>query len=305
MSGFGVPRRVVPVAVALLVVAACRPVGTPRPHTAAEAPIRARAARGAVLYAGYCAGCHGADGDSVGPVAALLQLRPAHLRDPAVLAADDRALVGALLGDEPLVISPRRNAVAEDLQVKALLEYLPNLSSQNWPRVRAGRFAYESSCAPCHGTYGTGEGVLGSWGDRPPADLHDAGRRYTDAGLEGVMRHGVGYMPPMGDLLPPAERRAIVAYVRILSPAYRAYDTYCAGCHGDDGRGVDPEDLAAPEVAGPPIDPAALAGLDPAERRARVLHMFRREHGLMPHFRDTLEEPELRDIFAYLRSGAS
>jgi len=295
--------RVVVVVGAIGAAAACRPIGTGRPNGSGPAR-RARVARGATLYAGYCAGCHGADGTGHGPVAAMLRLRPANLRDPAVLAAAAAELVRALLGDEPLPTAPRRSVVAEELEVNALLEYLPTLSTRNWPRVRAGRFAYESACAPCHGTYGTGEGVLGSLGDRPPANLHEAGAHDTDAGLDGVMRQGVRYMPPMGDVLPPAERRAIAAYVRVLSPGYRTYDTYCAGCHGDDGRGVDAEDLAAPAVAGPPIDSASLA-LDPGVRQTRVLHMLRRERGLMPHFRDTLEEPELRDILAYLRSGAS
>jgi mono/diheme cytochrome c family protein len=292
---------VVLVAVTLVAAAACQPTrpASPRPVAPSTgSPV----ARGAVLYAGYCAGCHGSDGSGVGPVADVLRMRPSNLRDPAVLARTDRALVDALLGDAPLPTAPRWSAVAEALQVDALLAYLPSLATQNWARVRAGRFAYESTCAPCHGTYGTGEGVIGALGGPPPADLPRVRERYTGAGLDGVIRQGAGAMLAFDDLLPRSERRAIVAYVRILSPGHRTYDTYCAGCHGDDGRGVHPEDVASPALAAPPIDSAALVRLDPAARRAQVLHMFRRERGLMPHFRDILGEAQLRDVLAYLRS---
>ena len=104
----------------------------------------------------------------------------------------------------------------------------------------------------------------------------------------------------------PGEVRAVVAYVRHLSKGYRLYDTFCASCHGDDGRGVHPEDLLSPSMVAPRLDGGTLKRLSPTAARAKILHMVRRESGRMPHFRDTLTEGQLFDIVAYLRrSGAS
>jgi mono/diheme cytochrome c family protein len=128
-----------------------------------------------------------------------------------------------------------------------------------------------------------------------------ARERYTDPALARIAVDGVGTMPPLADTFEPGELRALVAYVRHLSKGYRLYDTYCASCHGDDGRGVHPEDLLPPSMPAPHIDAETVKRLGPAETRAKVLHMLRRESGRMPHFQDTLTEAQLRDIVAYLR----
>jgi mono/diheme cytochrome c family protein len=260
-------------------------------------------ARGAVLYAAYCGGCHGFDGRGDGPVARTLNLAPTDLRAPRLLAdVSDAELIDRIKNGTPLATRPTRSAFAEERQLVALTTYVGALSSHDWPRARAGRIVYDRACGTCHGAYGTGEGVIGGLLKRPPANLQTAAVRYTDPALAAVVRQGAGTMPPMGDMLDPSEVRAVVAYVRLLSPGYRVYDTYCAGCHGDDGRGVHPEDRLAPAVAAPAIDPASLGALTEAERRARILHMFRREQGLMPHFRDILSDQELGDVVAFLRS---
>ena len=117
------------------------------------------------------------------------------------------------------------------------------------------------------------------------------------------MRSGAGAMPAMGDLLTQEEVRQVVAYVRLLSPGHRLYDTYCASCHGDDGRGVHAEDALPPALVAPPLEPRRLTAMKADTRRAAVLHMFERERGLMPHFRDTLGETQLADVVAYLRAS--
>ncbi len=59
----------------------------------------------------------------------------------------------------------------------------------------------------------------------------------------------------------------------LLSPSerseagYRLYDTYCAACHGDDGRGVHPEDLLPPATKAPVIGAATVT-------RAAVAHVL-------------------------------
>jgi len=290
-------------------VAACRPVvhnAKTAPRTPASSAVADPVARGAVLYAAYCAGCHGPHGHGDGPIAEVLDIRPANLRAPGLLDRnDDAAVVDRILHCTPLASSPRRNAVAEDLQADAIAAYVPTLSGSNWELLRTGRFVFEGACAPCHGAYGQGEGVFGATNDPPPPNLMIARERYSDAGLARVATEGVGTMPPLADTFEPGELRALIAYVRHLSKGYRLYDTYCASCHGDDGRGVHPEDLLPPSTPAPVIGAETVRRLGPTATRARVLHMLRRESGRMPHFQDTLTEAQLRDIVAYLRRSSS
>jgi len=261
-------------------------------------------ARGAVLYAENCAGCHGSDGRGNGPVARAIGVGPPDLRAPGLLdRSSDRELVDRLLHGSPLHTSTPRSPVADDLQTDALAAYIPTLSPRNWEMLRAGRVTFEGLCAPCHGAYGNGEGVLGAQDSPPPADLVIARERYTDTALVQVALQGVGNMPPAADRLDGGRGRALVAYVRHLSKGYRLYDTYCASCHGDDGRGVDAEDRMPPAVEAPVLDAGTATRLGPKAYRARILHMLRREQGLMPHFRDTVDEEQLGAILAYLRSG--
>jgi mono/diheme cytochrome c family protein len=97
----------------------------------------------------------------------------------------------------------------------------------------------------------------------------------------------------------------LVAYVRLLSKGYRLYDTYCAGCHGDDGHGVHPEDRLPPATVAPELGAEQIARLGSRERQGRVLHMVRRERGMMPHFRDSLTESQLQEIIEFLRVRGS
>lgn len=285
---------------------ACRPPATHGPkHPVVSAPTPAPVARGAVLYAAYCAGCHGPAGHGDGPVAEVIDIRPANLRTPGLLDQNgDDAVIERLLHGTPLRSSPRRNAVAEDLETDAIAGYLSTLSTGNWELLRAGRFVFEGACAPCHGAYGQGEGVLGATNNPPPPSLLTARERYTDQALGAIAVSGVGTMPPMADTFEPGELRALIEYVRHLSKGYRLYDTYCAACHGDDGRGVHPEDLLPPAMKAPVIGADTVARLGADGTRAKVLHMLRRESGRMPHFQDTLTDAQLRDILAYLRHRA-
>lgn len=285
--------------------AACRPPAPPppaKPTAAVASDASYAAARGAVLYAAYCGGCHGPYGRGDGPVAAVLDLTPTDLRTPGLLdRATDQEIVDRLLHGTPLRASPRRSAVAEDLQVDAIAAYLPTLAASDWEVLRVGRFVFEGACAPCHGAYGQGEGVIGATNDPPPPNLMTAREHYTDASLAAVATDGIGDMPPMADTFEAGELRAVVAYVRHLSKGYRLYDTYCAACHGDDGRGVHPEDLLPPAMPAPRLGPDTVTRLGPQGTRNKILHMLRRESGRMPHFRETLTEPQLRDVVAYLR----
>jgi mono/diheme cytochrome c family protein len=285
----------------LCVVAACVAPAARRAHPTARLPRdEARALmQGAALYDGYCAGCHGEGASGDGPIAVVLGLDPADVRTVVAAATDDE-LVRRLMDGDRLPTAPDPDAT-DRLHVEELERHLAVLGRADTDRLRTGRVVYERACVGCHGFYGDGADVDFS-GFTLPANLEVALTKHTDASLAEVVRSGVDDMVPLYDPLEDYEIRALTAYVRTLSPGLRLYDGYCAACHGDDGRGVHPEDAMAPAVVPTPLQPEALMRLPADERRARILHMFRRQQGLMPHFRGVLDDGELRAILAYLRA---
>lgn len=277
-----------------LIAAACRPV--PRAHPVGAAVVLPPSAveRGAVTYAAYCAGCHGAKGNGRGDFARFLGFEAADLRAPALRTLSDEALVDRIMQGAPLTLRPGASTLPNELDVDALAAYLPLLGATDRELLRVGRLVFEDACAPCHGAYGRSEGAIAHW--LGITDLLTTRERHSDAGLARISRAGIGNMPALvPDAFDPGEVRALIAYVRHLSDGFRLYDTYCAACHGDDGQGIYSQDLPPPAGRAPPL----RAPFPPQQ----ILHMLQRERGLMPHFRDLVGAARIRDVIAYLRSG--
>ncbi len=70
----------------------------------------------------------------------------------------------------------------------------------------------------------------------------------------------------------------------------RLYVTHCAGCHGDDGRGVAP---------GAPDFRRASSLLRPD---AELLLSMRSGRGTMPGYQGVLDRYQMLDLIAYLRT---
>lgn len=83
-----------------------------------------------------------------------------------------------------------------------------------------GRERFDVFCSPCHGRIGDGQGMIARRGFalvRQPRNLHiERLQRATDGYLFSVITKGYGAMMPYDDRVPPADRWAIVAYVRAL-----------------------------------------------------------------------------------------
>ncbi len=286
-------RWLAPLAAALI-TATCRPVPRALMGAPAVAPRPSAVERGAVTYAGYCAGCHGMNGNGRGSFARFLGMEAAELYGRALRAASDRELVDRIMDGAPLTVRAGASTLPEGLDVEALAAYLPLLGASDRELLRAGRLVFEDACAPCHGAYGRSEGAVAHW--LGVTDLLATRDRHSDAGLARISRAGIGTMPALvPDAFDSGEARALIAYVRHLSDGFRLYDTYCAACHGDDGLGIYSQDSVPPATVAPPLRAPFT--------RQRILHMLRREHGMMPHFRDVVGSGQIRDVVAYLRSG--
>jgi mono/diheme cytochrome c family protein len=90
-------------------------------------------------------------------------------------------------------------------------------SSASAEHLARGRERFEIFCAPCHGLAGDGDGVIVKRGFPSPPSYHSAdlvgapAQRFIDA-----MTKGYGVMYSYADRVAPADRWAIVAYIRAL-----------------------------------------------------------------------------------------
>jgi mono/diheme cytochrome c family protein len=83
--------------------------------------------------------------------------------------------------------------------------------------VERGRQRYGIYCEPCHDPRGDGRGILFQRGKIPTATFHQEKiLQYPDGQIFDVITNGVGLMPGYRWPIPPADRWAIVAYVRSL-----------------------------------------------------------------------------------------
>jgi mono/diheme cytochrome c family protein len=93
----------------------------------------------------------------------------------------------------------------------------------NLALLERGRDRYEIYCAPCHGLVGDGNGVTKHYGMGATPSYHDDRLRQMSEGeLYNTITNGkqpANNMPPYADKLTPADRWAVVAYVRALQRA--------------------------------------------------------------------------------------
>ena len=83
--------------------------------------------------------------------------------------------------------------------------------------IERGHQRYEIYCQPCHDARGDGQGILFQRGNVPTATFHqDKILKYADGQIFDVITNGVGLMQGYRWPIPPADRWAIVAYVREL-----------------------------------------------------------------------------------------
>ena len=83
--------------------------------------------------------------------------------------------------------------------------------------LERGRQRYVIYCQPCHDARGDGKGILFQRGNVPTATYHQEKiLKYPDGQIFDVITNGTGLMSGYRWPIPPADRWAIVAYVREL-----------------------------------------------------------------------------------------
>lgn len=80
-----------------------------------------------------------------------------------------------------------------------------------------GQERFNIFCSPCHGRLGDGEGMLPKRGFPHPPDYAIPRLRRAAVGhFYDVITNGYGIMYPYRDRVPPGDRWAIAAYIRVL-----------------------------------------------------------------------------------------
>lgn len=86
--------------------------------------------------------------------------------------------------------------------------------------LQRGKDRYAIYCAPCHGALGDGNGITRSYGMGATPTYHDDRlRKVSEGEIYHVIANGKGNMLSYADKLEPADRWAVVAYVRALQRA--------------------------------------------------------------------------------------
>lgn len=83
--------------------------------------------------------------------------------------------------------------------------------------LQRGEERYRIFCTPCHGLQGDGLGMIATRGMKHPPSFHiDRLRQAPNGHFYDVMTNGFGAMYSYSERIPPADRWAIVAYIRAL-----------------------------------------------------------------------------------------
>jgi len=143
-------------------------------------------------------------------------------RSPALKAQEydsdmpgNRAMLQPVEGTIPRGYEPYPYTLADSLEAAKVPNPLPPYP----PVLEAGRKYFNNYCIVCHGALGDGRGYIVPKFPMPPSLTAGAALDLSDGRIFHIITTGKGSMPPYDRQLTPAQRWAIVNYVRALQRA--------------------------------------------------------------------------------------
>lgn len=89
--------------------------------------------------------------------------------------------------------------------------------------LKRGQQRFDIYCAPCHGRFGDGTGMIVQRGfPTPPSYYSEKLRKAPNQVFYNAITYGYGAMYPYADRVKPADRWAIIAYIRALQASASA-----------------------------------------------------------------------------------
>jgi mono/diheme cytochrome c family protein len=123
------------------------------------------------------------------------------------------------LFDGLAMLTPVPGTVARD----ALPDSAPQPPAITADLLARGKDRFQIYCTPCHGAVGNGQGMVVQRGFPAPPSFHiDRLRTAPASHFYDVITNGYGAMYSYGARVAPADRWAIVAYIRALQASQHA-----------------------------------------------------------------------------------
>jgi mono/diheme cytochrome c family protein len=264
-------------------------------------------ASGDALYQRECAPCHGLAGHGDGPEAKSFAPPPRDLQKEFIDRYPESQLAKRLRNSRLLILTIDPDAIAERRKqmAEAIVDHLQRLPDVDWPLVRRGADVYAERCESCHGAYGR-PGVPSLLQQGPqPSGRQPAPDFQKAVGDEELLRAAGGAhvaLPGFAPVMDDGDAKALLAYLRLLSPGFARYSVWCAPCHGDGGAGdgVFATDVDKPNVA---LDRAYLKSQTPSELRRKILHVVTQDEAALPHYQRQVSINQAHAIVAALRAS--
>jgi len=207
------------------------------------------------------------------------------------------------------------NALIAAVALVAAVRLPLRLAAQDLPNPVTGKRLYRSYCLACHGMNGSRRGPLADKLDLQPADL--TAPKYQTKSPAELAALAAGYgrspgtgMPMWGSVLPEDDLSDIAAYLGVLATGDLRYrgDTrrgraifrgMCIACHGRFGAG---NGILANVIDVSMVDFTSSGSLSALSDEQLVSAIRDGRGEFMPPWRDMLDESEILDVAAYVRT---
>jgi mono/diheme cytochrome c family protein len=240
-----------------------------------------------------------------GPEAKYFVPPPANLRGGVLDRFSEDQIVTRLRDAAPRLLALDPQTLPARLQqLDDVTAHIRRLPSIDWKKVDAGEAIFDQRCAACHGPLGQPlpAAALPPGVQKQPRNLWDpvVQRDTSDSEMLEAIQHGRRAMPAIPHLRDEHQAKALLPFIRILTPGFATYSYYCAACHGDEGRG----DGALASGENKPtfaFDREWIDHRTDTQLQSGVAHMLSEHRPVMPHFRGRMTDEQLREIVRYLK----